>query len=168
MAQKGWAAYLPRVLAALSLVLWLVSLTQTAFYFDPVSVPGEGMRTENPYLGWYVLASGTILGWIMVGGKLGYVAAYANYFWMAALALCLVKGRLRFWVVLLHGVMWGMALMTFTLDKVLAGGGYVYPPELPPHYGLGLHLWFASFALVSLAEFLVLLRRGSDGIGEDV
>ena len=51
----------------------------------------------------------------------------------------------------LHGLLWVVALLTFTLNEVIVdeAGGHAKPT-----YGLGLYLWFTAFLLTTIAEFL--------------
>lgn len=120
-----------RKLILLSVLLWLASLPCEVF-------PG--------YTGMEVLVLGTLFGW-MVG--IGYFAVYAN----PVYAVLLLQG----WFgrggkavrVSLLAVMWGLALLTFTLDKIIVSEA---PTYVSAAYGAGLYLWFAALAVATIAS----------------
>ena len=84
-------------------------------------------------------------------GHIGYFAVYANYIWFLLIFTSLIRHQSKKVIFTFHGLLWVVALLTFTLDEVIVdeGGGHAEPT-----YGLGLYLWFAAFLLTTIAELL--------------
>ena len=84
-------------------------------------------------------------------GHIGYFAVYANYIWFILIFISLIRPQAKKFIFTLHGLLWVVALLTFTLNEVIVNeaGGHAKPT-----YGLGLYLWFIAFLLTTIAEFL--------------
>lgn len=136
---KEKSIILSKILAWISALLWIISLTQDAFIFVEY----------GSYKGYMVLIVGTIFGW--TADHIGYFAVYANYIWIVLLFAILFKSKLQKTILIGHAFLWLVAMLTFTLKEILineAGG------KAEPNYGLGLYLWFAAFFLTTLSELI--------------
>ena len=123
----------------IAIFIWICSLFQNGFTFGK----------EGQYEGFFVLIIGTIFGPGL--GHIGYFAVYANYIWFILIFISLIRPQAKKFIFTLHGLLWVVALLTFTLNEVIVNeaGGHAKPT-----YGLGLYLWFTAFLLTTIAEFL--------------
>ena len=114
-------------------------------YLKIVFTFGQG----GQYEGYFVLILGTIFGLGL--GHIGYFAVYANYIWFLLIFTSLIRHQSKKVIFTFHGLLWLVALLTFTLDEVIVdeAGGHAEPT-----YGLGLYLWFAAFLLTTIEELL--------------
>lgn len=134
-----------RVIAAngAALLLWLLSLPMEVFVLA---------NPQHSYNGIEVLIVGTLFGW--AGGKIGYLAVYANY---CALTLMLpVRWSARA-VAVLTASMWLLALLTFTLDAIILDEAGHHSDIVA--YGAGLYLWFSSLAVLTLGRLSGMWQR---------
>lgn len=122
-----------------AVLIWICALPQNVFTF------GQG----GQYEGYFVLILGTIFGLGL--GHIGYFAVYANYIWFLLIFTSLIRHQSKKVIFTFHGLLWVVALLTFTLDEVIVNeaGGHAEPT-----YGLGLYLWFTAFLLTTIAELL--------------
>ena len=126
-----------RLLLLAAIALWLISLPLPVFIFDP----------NHDYDGITTLLLGTIFGFAM--GEIGYYAVYANYIWLFIVITLMFRPRSRTTGSILNACLWIVALLTFTLDEIILNeAGH----RAAPTYGLGLYLWFASFAVTTLTD----------------
>lgn len=126
-----------RLLLLAAIALWLISLPLPVFIFDP----------NHDYDGITTLLLGTIFGFAM--GEIGYYAVYANYIWLFIVITLMFRPRSRTTGYILNACLWAVALLTFTLDEIILNeAGH----RAAPTYGLGLYLWFASFAVTTLTD----------------
>ena len=134
-----------RLLLLAAIALWLISLPLPVFIFDQ----------NHDYDGITTLLLGTIFGFAM--GEIGYYAVYANYIWLFIVITLMLRHRSRTTGYILNACLWAVALLTFTLDEIILNeAGH----RAAPTYGLGLYLWFASFAVTTLTD-LCSSRRPS-------
>lgn len=132
-----------RLLLLAAIALWLISLPLPVFIFGQ----------NHDYDGITTLLLGTIFGFAM--GEIGYYAVYANYIWLFIVITLMFRPRSRTTGSILNACLWAVALLTFTLDEIILNeAGH----RAAPTYGLGLYLWFASFAVTILAD-LCSFRR---------
>ena len=126
-----------RLLLLAAIALWLISLPLPVFIFDP----------NHDYDGITTLWLGTIFGFTT--REIGYYAVYANYIWLFIVITLMFHPRSRTTGSILNACLWAVALLTFTLDEIILNeAGH----RAAPSYGLGLYLWFASFAVTTLAD----------------
>ena len=138
-----------RLLLLAAIALWLISLPLPVFIFDQ----------NHDYDGITTLLLGTIFGFAM--GEIGYYAVYANYIWLFIVITLMLRPRSRTTGSILNACLWAVALLTFTLDEIILNeAGH----RAAPTYGLGLYLWFASFAVTTLTD-LCSSRRSADTLG---
>ena len=126
-----------RLLLLAAIALWLISLPLPVFIFDQ----------NHDYDGITTLLLGTIFGFAM--GEIGYYAVYANYIWLFIVITLMFRPCSRTTGYILNACLWAVALLTFTLDEIILNeAGH----RAAPTYGLGLYLWFASFAVTTLTD----------------
>lgn len=126
-----------RLLLLAAIALWLISLPLPVFIFDQ----------NHDYDGITTLLLGTIFGFAM--GEIGYYAVYANYIWLFIVITLMFRPCSRTTGYILNACLWAVALLTFTLDEIILNeSGH----RAAPTYGLGLYLWFASFAVTTLTD----------------
>ena len=126
-----------RLLLLAAIALWLISLSLPVFIFDQ----------NHDYDGITTLLLGTIFGFAM--GEIGYYAVYANYIWLFIVITLMFRPCSRTTGYILNACLWAVALLTFTLDEIILNeAGH----RAAPTYGLGLYLWFASFAVTTLTD----------------
>ena len=126
-----------RLLLLAAIALWLISLPLPVFIFDQ----------NHDYDGITTLLLGTIFGFAM--GEIGYYAVYANYIWLFIVLTLMFRPCSRTTGYILNACLWAVALLTFTLDEIILNeAGH----RAAPTYGLGLYLWFASFAVTTLTD----------------
>ena len=138
-----------RLLLLAAIALWLISLPLPVFIFDQ----------NHDYDGITTLLLGTIFGFAM--GEIGYYAVYANYIWLFIVITLMLRPRSRTTGSILNACLWAVALLTFTLDEIILKDAQHHAA---PTYGLGLYLWFASFAVTTLTD-LCSSRRSADTLG---
>lgn len=126
-----------RLLLLAAIALWLISLPLPVFIFDP----------NHDYDGITTLWLGTIFGFTT--REIGYYAVYANYIWLFIVITLMFRPCSRTTGYILNACLWAMALLTFTLDEIILKDAQ---HRAAPTYGLGLYLWFASFAVTTLAD----------------
>ena len=120
-----------------AIALWLISLPLPVFIFGQ----------NHDYDGITTLLLGTIFGFAM--GEIGYYAVYANYIWLFIVITLMFRPCSRTTGYILNACLWAVALLTFTLDEIILNeAGH----RAAPTYGLGLYLWFASFAVTTLTD----------------
>ena len=121
-----------------AIALWLISLPLPVFIFGQ----------NHDYDGITTLLLGTIFGFAM--GEIGYYAVYANYIWLFIVITLMFRPCSRTTGYnILNACLWAMALLTFTLDEIILKDAQ---HRAAPTYGLGLYLWFASFAVTTLTD----------------
>ena len=126
-----------RLLLLAAIALWLISLPLPVFIFGQ----------NHDYDGITTLLFGTIFGFAM--GEIGYYAVYAHYIWLFIVITLMLRPRSRTTGSILNACLWAVALLTFTLDEIILNeAGH----RAAPTYGLGLYLWFASFAVTTLTD----------------
>lgn len=126
-----------RRLLLAAIALWLISLPLPVFIFGQ----------NHDYDGITTLLLGTIFGFAM--GEIGYYAVYANYIWLFIVITLMFRPSSRTTGSILNACLWSVALLTFTLDEIILNeAGH----RAAPTYGLGLYLWFASFAVTTLTD----------------
>ena len=126
-----------RLLLLAAIALWLISLPLPVFIFDQ----------NHDYDGITTLWLGTIFGFAM--GEIGYYAVYANYIWLFIVITLMFRPCSRTTGSILNACLWAVALLTFTLDEIILKDAQ---HRAAPTYGLGLYLWFASFAVTTLTD----------------
>lgn len=126
-----------RLLLLVAIALWLISLPLPVFIFGP----------NHDYDGITTLFLGTIFGFTT--REIGYYAVYANYIWLFIVITLMFRPRSRTTGSILNACLWAMALLTFTLDEIILKDAQ---HRAAPTYGLGLYLWFASFAVTTLTD----------------
>lgn len=126
-----------RLLLLAAIALWLISLPLPVFIFDP----------NHDYDGITTLWLGTIFGFTT--REIGYYAVYANYIWLFIVITLMFRPCSRTTGYILNACLWAMALLTFTLDEIILKDAQ---HRAVPTYGLGLYLWFASFAVTTLTD----------------
>ena len=126
-----------RLLLLAAIALWLISLPLPVFIFGP----------NHDYDGITTLWLGTIFGFTT--REIGYYAVYANYIWLFIVITLMFRPRSRTTSYILNACLWAMALLTFTLDEIILKDAQ---HRAAPTYGLGLYLWFVSFAVTTLAD----------------
>ena len=126
-----------RLLLLAAIALWLISLPL------PVFILGQ----NHDYDGITTLLLGTIFG--SARGEIGYYAVYANYIWLFIVITLMFRSSSRTTGYILNACLWAIALLTFTLDKIILKDAQ---HRAAPTYGLGLYLWFASFAVTTLTN----------------
>ena len=126
-----------RLLLMIAIALWLISLPLPVFIFGP----------NHSYDGITILLMGTIFGFTT--REIGYYAVYANYIWLFIIITLMFRPRSRTTGSILNACLWAMALLTFTLDEIILKDAQ---HRATPTYGLGLYLWFASFAVTTLTD----------------
>ena len=126
-----------RLLLLAAIALWLISLPLPVFIFGP----------NHDYDGITTLWLGTIFGFTT--REIGYYAVYANYIWLFIVITLMFRPCSRTTGYILNACLWAMALLTFTLDEIILKDSQ---HRAAPTYGLGLYLWFASFAVTTLAD----------------
>ena len=126
-----------RLLLLAAIALWLISLPLPVFIFGP----------NHDYDGITTLWLGTIFGFTT--REIGYYAVYANYIWLFIVITLMFRPRSRTTDYILNACLWAVALLTFTLDAIILKDAQ---HRAAPTYGLGLYLWFASFAVTTLAD----------------
>ena len=126
-----------RLLLLVAIALWLISLPLPVFIFGP----------NHDYDGITTLFLGTIFGFTT--REIGYYAVYANYIWLFIVITLMFRPRSRTTGYILNACLWAMALLTFTLDEIILKDAQ---HRAAPTYGLGLYLWFASFAVTTLTD----------------
>ena len=126
-----------RLLLLAAIALWLISLPLPVFIFDQ----------NHDYDGITTLLLGTIFGFTT--REIGYYAVYANYIWLFIVITLMFRPCSRTTGYILNACLWAVALLTFTLDEIILNeAGH----RAAPTYGLGLYLWFASFAVTTLTD----------------
>ena len=126
-----------RLLLLAAIALWLISLPLPVFIFGQ----------NHDYDCITTLLLGTIFGFAM--GEIGYYAVYANYIWLFIVITLMFRPSSRTTGSILNACLWSVALLTLTLDEIILNeAGH----RAAPTYGLGLYLWFASFAVTTLAD----------------
>ena len=126
-----------RLLLLAAIALWLISLPLPVFIFGQ----------NHDYDGITTLFLGTIFGFTT--REIGYYAVYANYIWLFIVITLMFRPRSRTTGSILNACLWAVALLTFTLDEIILNeAGH----RAAPTYGLGLYLWFASFAVTTLTD----------------
>ena len=135
-----------RLLLLAAIALWLISLPLPVFIFGP----------NHDYDGVTTLFLGTIFGFTT--REIGYYAVYANYIWLFIVITLMFRPCSRTTGSILNACLWAMALLTFTLDEIILKDAQ---HRAAPTYGLGLYLWFASFAVTTLTD-LCSSRRPAD------
>lgn len=126
-----------RLLLLAAIALWLIALPLPVFIFGQ----------NHDYDGVTTLFLGTIFGFTT--REIGYYAVYANYIWLFIVITLMFRPCSRTTGSILNACLWAMALLTFTLDEIILNeAGH----RAAPTYGLGLYLWFASFAVTTLAD----------------
>lgn len=126
-----------RLLLLAAIALWLISLPLPVFIFGQ----------NHDYDGITTLFLGTIFGFTT--REIGYYAVYANYIWLFIVITLMFRPCSRTTGSILNACLWAVALLTFTLDEIILNeAGH----RAAPTYGLGLYLWFASFAVTTLAD----------------
>ena len=126
-----------RLLLLTAIALWLISLPLPVFIFGQ----------NHDYDGITTLLLGTIFGFTT--REIGYYAVYANYIWLFIVITLMFRPHSRTTGYILNACLWAVALLTFTLDEIILNeAGH----RAAPTYGLGLYLWFASFAVTTLAD----------------
>ena len=126
-----------RRLLLAAIALWLISLPLPVFIFGP----------NHDYDGITTLWLGTIFGFTT--REIGYYAVYANYIWLFIVITLMLRPRSRTTGSILNACLWAVALLTLTLDEIILNeAGH----RAAPTYGLGLYLWFASFAVTTLTD----------------
>ena len=126
-----------RLLLLAAIALWLISLPLPVFIFGP----------NHDYDGITTLFLGTIFGFTT--REIGYYAVYANYIWLFIVITLMFRPCSRTTGYILNACLWAVALLTFTLDEIILNeAGH----RAAPTYGLGLYLWFASFAVTTLTD----------------
>ena len=126
-----------RLLLLAAIALWLISLPLPVFIFGP----------NHDYDGIKTLWLGTIFGFTT--REIGYYTVYANYIWLFIVITLMFRPSSRTTGSILNACLWAVALLTFTLDEIILNeAGH----RAAPTYGLGLYLWFASFAVTTLAD----------------
>ncbi|HFC8502202.1 TPA: protein-(glutamine-N5) methyltransferase [Neisseria oralis] len=100
-----------------AVLIWICALPQNVFTF------GQG----GQYEGYFVLILGTIFGPGL--GRIGYFAVYANYIWFLLIFTSLIRHQSKKVIFTFHGLLWVVALLTFTLDEVIVdeAGGHAEP-----------------------------------------
>ena len=126
-----------RLLLLAAIALWLISLPLPVFIFGP----------NHDYDGITTLFLGTIFGFTT--REIGYYAVYANYIWLFIVITLMFRPCSRTTGYILNACLWAVALLTFTLDVIILN---VAGHRAAPTYGLGLYLWFASFAVTTLTD----------------
>ena len=126
-----------RLLLLAAIALWLISLPLPVFIFGP----------NHDYDGITTLFLGTIFGFTT--REIGYYAVYANYIWLFIVITLMFRPCSRTTGYILNACLWAMALLTFTLDEIILKDAQ---HRAAPTYGLGLYLWFASFAVTTLTD----------------
>ena len=126
-----------RLLLLAAIALWLISLPLPVFIFGP----------NHDYDGITTLWLGTIFGFTT--REIGYYAVYANYIWLFIVITLMLRHRSRTTGSILNACLWAVALLTFTLDEIILKDAQ---HRAAPTYGLGLYLWFASFAVTTLTD----------------
>lgn len=126
-----------RRLLLAAIALWLISLPLPVFIFGP----------NHDYDGITTLWLGTIFGFTT--REIGYYAVYANYIWLFIVITLMFRPCSRTTGYILNACLWAMALLTFTLDEIILKDAQ---HRAAPTYGLGLYLWFASFAVTTLTD----------------
>lgn len=126
-----------RLLLLAAITLWLISLPLPVFIFGP----------NHDYDGITTLWLGTIFGFTT--REIGYYAVYANYIWLFIVITLMFRPRSRTTGYILNACLWAVALLTFTLDEIILKDAQ---HRAAPTYGLGLYLWFASFAVTTLTD----------------
>ena len=126
-----------RLLLLAAIALWLISLPLPVFIFGP----------NHDYDGITTLFLGTIFGFTT--REIGYYAVYANYIWLFIVITLMFRPRSRTTGSILNACLWAVALLTFTLDEIILKDAQ---HRAAPTYGLGLYLWFASFAVTTLTD----------------
>lgn len=126
-----------RLLLLAAIALWLISLPLPVFIFGP----------NHDYDGITTLWLGTIFGFTT--REIGYYAVYANYIWLFIVITLMFRPCSRTTGYILNACLWAMALLTFTLDEIILKDAQ---HRAAPTYGLGLYLWFASFAVTTLTD----------------
>ena len=135
-----------RLLLLAAIALWLISLPLPVFIFGP----------NHDYDGITTLLLGTIFGFTT--REIGYYAVYANYIWLFIVLTLMFRPCSRTTGYILNACLWAVALLTFTLDEIILKDAQ---HRAAPTYGLGLYLWFASFAVTTLTD-LCSSRRPAD------
>lgn len=126
-----------RLLLLAAIALWLISLPLPVFIFDQ----------NHDYDGITTLLLGTIFGFTT--REIGYYAVYANYIWLFIVITLMFRPCSRTTGSILNACLCAVALLTFTLDEIILNeAGH----RAVPTYGLGLYLWFASFAVTTLTD----------------
>ncbi|WP_314042659.1 protein-(glutamine-N5) methyltransferase [Kingella denitrificans] len=126
-----------RLLLLAAIALWLISLPLPVFIFGQ----------NHDYDGITTLFLGTIFGFTT--REIGYYAVYANYIWLFIVITLMFRPCSRTTGSILNACLWAVALLTFTLDEIILNeAGH----RAAPTYGLGLYLWFASFAVTTLTD----------------
>lgn len=126
-----------RLLLLAAIALWLISLPLPVFIFGP----------NHDYDGITTLFLGTIFGFTT--REIGYYAVYANYIWLFIVITLMFRPCSRTTGYILNACLWAMALLAFTLDEIILKDAQ---HRAAPTYGLGLYLWFASFAVTTLTD----------------
>ena len=126
-----------RLLLLTAIALWLISLPLPVFIFGP----------NHDYDGITTLWLGTIFGFTT--REIGYYAVYANYIWLFIVITLMFRPSSRTTGSILNACLWAVALLTFTLDEIILKDAQ---HRAAPTYGLGLYLWFASFAVTTLTD----------------
>ena len=126
-----------RLLLLAAIALWLISLPLPVFIFGP----------NHDYDGVTTLFLGTIFGFTT--REIGYYAVYANYIWLFIVITLMFRPCSRTTGYILNACLWAMALLTFTLGEIILKDAQ---HRAAPTYGLGLYLWFASFAVTTLTD----------------
>ncbi|WP_455228129.1 protein-(glutamine-N5) methyltransferase [Kingella denitrificans] len=126
-----------RLLLLAAIALWLISLPLPVFIFGQ----------NHDYDGITTLWLGTIFGFTT--REIGYYAVYANYIWLFIVITLMFRPCSRTTGSILNACLWAVALLTFTLDEIILKDAQ---HRAAPTYGLGLYLWFASFAVTTLTD----------------
>ena len=125
-----------RLLLLATIALWLISLPLPVFIFGP----------NHDYDGITTLWLGTIFGFPT--REIGYYAVYANYIWLFIAITPMFRPCSRTGLYP-ERLPVGVALLIFTLDEIILKDAQHCAA---PTYGLGLYLWFASFAVTTLTD----------------
>lgn len=126
-----------RLILLAAIALWLISLPLPVFIFGQ----------NHDYDGITTLWLGTIFGFTT--REIGYYAVYANYIWLFIVITLMFRPSSRTTGYILNACLWAVALLTFTLDEIILKDAQ---HRAAPTYGLGLYLWFASFAVTTLTD----------------
>lgn len=139
MLEQNRKSSFPIVMLLVSVALWIASLSNVAFYLGN----HESMK------GLTVL----ILGSIFASLDIRYCAAYANYVWLAAIVLLALRKK----VVPVHAALWGLALVAFSVKAVHVDEAGNTANIV--RYGAGFYLWYAAFAVVTMARLPERVRK---------